>query len=164
MSQLSPPWYSYQRKVLALFGRDPEVRVRDLYEVDESNFTLFILVQTEAKAQAIRTLLPRTVEIGGATITSRIFIPVETCEVRQGKKGTDAQLVKEAFTGNPLFDRIETADRPVFAWSYCIFKKEVLQFWDDDLSNFYGLHTTLAETIARDILKEVNVQFCTGIE
>ena len=164
MSHLSPPWYSYQRKVQALFGKDPEVRVRELYEVDQCNFTLFIIVRSEKKAQAIRALLPRCVEISGITVTSRIFIPVDDCEVRAEAKTSDAQLLKDAFTGNPIFDRIEVAGRPVLSWSYCIFKKEVLQFWDDDLSNFYGLHTTLAETIAREILKEVDVQLCTGIE
>ena len=164
MAQLSPPWYSYQRKVLALFGRDPEVRVRDLYEVDERNFTLFILVRTEAKAQAIRALLPRIVEISGTTVTSKIFIPVDECEVRLEKKGSDIQIVKEAFTGNPVFDRVEPPSCGFSAWGYCIFRKEVIQFWDDDISNFYGLHTTLAETIALEILKDVDVQFCTGIE
>ena len=164
MAHLSPPWYSYQRKVLALFGKDPEVRVRDLHQVDECNFTLFILVRNEGKAQAIRALLPRIVEVGGATITSRIFIPVDECEVRLEMKGTDAQLLKEAFTGNPIFDRIETLRSDMSAWGYCIFRKEVLQFWDDDISNFYGLHTTLAETIALEILKDVDLQFCTGIE
>ena len=163
-AQLSPPWYSYQRKVLALFGRDPEVRVRDLYKVDENNFTLFIIVRTEVKAQAIRALLPRVVEVGGATITSRIFIPVDDCEVRLERKGTDIQLIKEAFTGNPIFDRVEPGPPGLSSWSFCIFRKEVIQFWDDDISNFYGLHTTLAETIALDILRDVNVQFCTGID
>ena len=165
MAQLSPPWYSYQRKVNALFGRDPQVRVRDLHQVDEYNYTLFILVQTEAKAQAIRALLPRIVEISGVTITSRIFIPVDKCEVRLERKGTDAQLINEAFTGNPIFDRVESPKcelRPT--WGFCIFKKEVIQFWDDDISNFYGLHTTLAETIALEILRDVDLQFCTGIE
>ena len=164
MTHLSPPWYSYQRKVQALFGRDPEVRVRDLYEVDERNFSLFIVVRTEKKAQAIRALLPRCVEISGITVTSRIFIPVDDCEVRLEAKANDVQLIKDAFTGNPVFDRVETAGRPMCAWNYCIFKKEVLQFWNDDLSNFYGLHTTLAETLAKEILKEVDVQFCTGME
>ena len=163
MVQLSPPWYSYQRKVLALFGGDPEVRVRDLHQEDKCNYTLFIVVRNEVKARAIRSLLPRTVEVGGATITSRIFIPVDLCEVRGSEQDSETQLLKDAFTGNPVFDRVDSQGIGNLEWSYCIFKKEVLQFWNDDLSNFYGLHTTLAETIAREILREVAVQFCTGI-
>ena len=162
--QLSPPWYSYQRKVQALFGRDPEVRIRDLYQVDDHNFTLFILVRNPNKAKAIRALLPRVVEIGNATVTSRIFIPVDECEVRVAMQASDAQLLEEAFNGNPVFDRIEALSAGLVDIGYCIFKKEVIQFWDDDLSNFYGLTSTLAETIALDILKDVTVQFCTGIE
>ena len=164
MTHLSPPWHSYQRKVMALFGKDPDVRVRDLFKVDECNYTLFIIVRSEKKAQAIRALLPRCVEISNVTVTSRIFIPVDDCEIRAGQKACDIRLLEDAFTGNPLFDRIESAGVGVFHLTYCIFKKEVLQFWDDDLSNFYGLHTTLAETIAYDILNKVAVHFCTGIE
>ena len=165
MTHLSPPWWSYQRKVKALFGSDPEVRVRDLFQEDEGNYTLFIIIRSEKKAQAIRALLPRCVEFGGTTVTSRIFIPVDECEVRVGLTGSDVQLVREAFTGNPVFDRIEETEYKGFsAFTYCIFKKEVIQFWNDDLSNFYGLHTTLAENLADDILRNVNVQFCTGIE
>ena len=164
MTHLSPPWWSYQRKVKALFGSDPEVRVRDLFQVDEGNYTLFIIIRSEKKAQAIRALLPRCVEFGGTTVTSRIFIPVDECEVRVGMQGNDIQLVEEAFTGNPIFDRVEAIGMGLFNFAYCIFKKEVIQFWDDDISNFYGLHTTLAETIALEILKDVDLQFCTGIE
>lgn len=165
MAKLSPPWYSYQRQVLALFGGDPEVRVRDLHQVDQCNYTLFILVRNEVKARAIRALLPRTVEISNAHVTTRIFIPGEQCEVEPSKQVCEAQLLEDAFTGNPLFDRIDVHGYGNIKWSYCIFKKEVLQFWNDDLSNFYGLHSTLAETIARDILtKEITVQFCTGVE
>lgn len=164
MVTLSPPWYSYQRKVLALFGSDPEVRVRDLHEVDRCNYELFIIVRNEAKARAIRSLLPRTVKISGVTVTTYIFIPVDECDVESSKHACEIQLLKDAFTGNPIFDRVEALDFGGLKLSYCIFKKEVLQFWNDDLSNFYGLHSTLAEIIAREILNEVNVQFCTGIK
>ena len=30
ITKLSPPWYEYHRKVQAMFGRDPEVHIKDL--------------------------------------------------------------------------------------------------------------------------------------
>lgn len=35
---------------------------------------------------------------------------------------------------------------------YCVFKKEVIQFWNDDISDYLGNYTTLAKDIAREIL------------
>ena len=163
--RLSPPWYSYQRQVFALFGADPQVKMRDLIQVDEANYVLGMLVCSNVKARAIRALLPRTVEISNVTVTTRVFFPIEQCEVEPSTQVCDAQLLEDAFTGNPIFHRIDAHSLeggPQIG--YCIFKKQVLQFWDDDLSNYYGVHTTLAEAIARDVLKETTVQFCTGIE
>ena len=163
--RLSPPWYSHQRKVFALFGADPQVKMRDLRQVDGYNYALDMLVCNGLKARAIRALLPRTVEISNVTVTTRVLFPIEQCEAEPSTQVCDAQLLEDAFTGNPIFDRIDV--QGMEGWpqiGYCIFKKQVLQFWDDDLSNFYGMHSTLAETIARDILKETTVQFCTGME
>ena len=164
--RLSPPWYSYQRKVFALFGSDPQVKMRDLRQVDGYNYAIDMLVCNGVKAQAIRALLPRTVEISNITVTTHVYFPIEQCEVAPSTQVCDAQLLEDAFTGNPIFDRIDAQGSPLGGMQigYCIFKKQVVQFWDDDLSNFYGLHTTLAETIARDVLKETTVQFCTGME
>ena len=164
--RLSPPWYSYQRKVFALFGSDPQVKMRDLCQVDEANYRIDMLVCNGLKAQAIRALLPRTVQISGVTVTTRVLFPMEHCEVRPSSQECDAQLLEDAFTGNPIFDRVGAHSSPFGGpqIGYCIFKKQVIQFWDDDLSNYYGLHTTLAENIARDVLKPTTVQFCTGTD
>ena len=164
--RLSPPWHSYQRKVFALFGADPQVKMRDLRQVDEANYELSMLVCNGLKAQSIRALLPRTVQISGVTVTTRVSFPIEQCEVGPPSQVCEAQLLEDAFTGNPIFDRIDAQGVPMggIQIGYCIFRKQVIQFWDDDLSNFYGVHTTLAEDIARDVLKETTVQFCTGIE
>ena len=162
--RLSPPWHTYQRKVFALFGRDPEVLVRDLVEVDECNYTLIIISSNQVKAEAISALLGRTVKISGVTITIRIFGPDSFCEVEPPKQIRDAQLLEDAFQGNPIFDRIAAHSFHNIQIVYCIFKKEVLQFWNDDLSSFYGVHSTLAEILAYEILKNVKVQFCTSIK
>jgi hypothetical protein len=46
---------------------------------------------------------------------------------------------------------------------YCIFKREVLQFWNDDIGDFWGYTSLLAEDIARDIL-HVQIGFCTEVD
>ena len=48
--------------------------------------------------------------------------------------------------------------------NYCIFKKEVIQFWNDNLSDYRGNYNGLASDIAKEILKANIVQFCISAE
>jgi len=161
--KLSPPWYTYHRKVLAMFGRDPEVTVKELGTDDEINYSYFILVSNKEKAQAIKALLINPVELGDITVTAYIFGPDENSEVGAADLD-DAELVENALKGNPIFDSIKDRQLAFFHFCYCIFKKEVIQFWNDDLGDYYGNMNCLAEDLARELFKGVLVQFCTAIE
>ena len=45
----------------------------------------------------------------------------------------------------------------------CVFAKEVVQYWNDSLSDPYGKVSTLYQDIAKDIFEDTDgVMFCTG--
>ena len=55
ITKLSPPWYEYHRKVQAMFGRDPEVHIKDLDDLGDGKFSYMILVYNKEKACLLYT-------------------------------------------------------------------------------------------------------------
>lgn len=160
--KLSPPWYTYHRKVQALFMRDPQVHMKDLAQISGGNYSYMILVDDKAKAEAIKEILPQRVEMGGITIHADILGPDE--DIVALTKKSELEIYNTAFSGNPVFEKTLSTSYGPFAASYCIFKKEVIQFWNDDLSDYQGNYNGLAADIARELLKSEHISFCTSAE
>ena len=153
---LTTPWVEYYRKVDAIFKNDPEVNI--LYNNDTKEIRIF--VNNGAKANAIDTLLPDTVKFGNVELSITV-IPSngEKLEIPRS-------LYSVAFTGNSAVERIEIVDglfnHPL---TYIIFKKEVVQYFNDDLGDYFGKRSTLYETLAQEIFNpQEGVYFCTNIE
>lgn len=153
---LTTPWVEYYRKIDAIFKNDSEVNV--LYNNDTREIRIF--VDNGAKANAIDTLLPDTVNFGNVELTINV-IPSngEKLEIPRN-------LYSVVFTGNSAVERIETVEgifsNPI---TYIIFKKEVVQYYNDDLGDYFGVRSTLYETIAQEIFNsQEGVYFCTNIE
>ena len=43
-------------------------------------------------------------------------------------------------------------------------KKEVIQFWNDDLYDYYGNYSRLASDIARELFNPSEIQYCISAE
>ena len=162
VTKLSPPWYAYHRKVRAMFGRDPEVHIKDLADLGDGKFSYMILVYNQAKAEAIKAILPQTVEMGNVTISAAILGPnedgIECC------RKPITELFEDAFSGNPIFEKAVKRTLGIMTFSYCVFKKEVIQFWNDDLSDYCGNYSGLASDIAREIFNPFDIQYCISAE
>ena len=105
--------------------------------------------------------LIQNVDFGGITLTATIFGPTED-DVRPSEK-PELELYEDAFTGNPLFEQTKVRSLAGISFEYCIFKKTVIQFWNDDLSDYYGNYNGLPTDIAKDVLRESTVQFSVSI-
>lgn len=163
ITKLSPPWYVYHRKVLAMFGKDSEIHIKDLNKINDNNFSFMILVSNKEKARAIKTILPNTVEIGSVTINVCIYGPDE--DNIEPLNESAEEIYKTAFSGNPVFEKTITKNYPLYnKISYCVFKKEVIQFWNDDLSDYCGNYSGLASEIAREIFNPSEIQYCISAE
>ena len=142
-THLSSPWITYYRKLEALFENDPNVQVK----FDEDDLVIRLYVIGTDKADALTRLLPNKVTFGNVEVTISV-IPAN------GEK-TRADLLKEAFDGNPNFAYAMTVEgvmtNPI---SYVVFKPEVCQFWNDNLHDPHGLVSDLYENIAREIFTE----------
>ena len=73
------------------------------------------------------------------------------------------ELYRKALDGNPLFSKVISLkpEGSSNAFNYVMFKKEVVQFWDDNLSDPHGNITTLAQNIAGEVLLRPEMHFST---
>lgn len=139
----SPPWVTFYNEIRQLFQEDHEVRIS--IEGEKRNVKLY--VENPFKAEAIRAILPEEKTFGDITVTVTV-IPAN-------EKASPADYYKVAFQGNPVITRFITRNDTMFAgMTYVVFRKEVVQFYDDNLADPYGNRSTLFEDIARDVFED----------
>lgn len=143
--KLSAPWTIYYREIQALFGQDPEISI----EYNEDKVEIKLYVTNFEKAEALQQLLPCE-KIFGKVILKTTIVPAnkETKLTRS--------VFQKAFNGNPAFSYVYRVDN-VFTnpIDYVVFKKEVVQYFNDDLSDIHGVKSTLYEDIARDVFGNI---------
>ena len=153
--KLSPPWINYYNELVALFGDDPDIK---LY-FDEESYTVKMFVDSDIKADALSKLLPEEKTFGNVVVKIEI-VPANS------EDESPITLLRRAFAGNPVIDDIQTLESPIFGEvSYVVFKNGVVQYFNDDISDLYGLRSTLYQELAKDVFKDSNlagVYFCTA--
>lgn len=149
--KMSPPWVIYFRKIEALFGKDPAIKVK----FDEENRIIKIYVDNTEKAEAIEKLLPSQKTFGNILVRTQV-IPANNL------KGSRFSLLQEAFKGNPIVSFFETVPMQTNNINFMVFKKEVVQYFIDDLGDYHGLCSTLYQDIAKEVFGgEGGIYFCT---
>ena len=159
---IESPWCTYRKKVNALFERDPEVIVGEVYEPDNgrTDYAFDIEVRNHEKFLALDRVLVKQKEFGNVTMAITLFD-------EENLKGEDdcIALYKEVFKGNPILrDVKEVVDFAGTRLGFVRFQPEVIQFHDDDTSDYSGNWNGLAEDIAREIFAGGyrGVSFCTA--
>lgn len=151
----SAPWVTYYREVDELFKKDKEVFV----VLDEENVELKIYVNNQSKASAIQYLLPTEKEFGNVILKIEV-IPANGMKMRNVDEASILDIACEAFRDNDAVYTV-TGVRSMFDLIYVIFRKEVVQYFDDNLGDINGNCSTLYEVIARDVFRDVGVKYCT---
>lgn len=173
---LSAPWVLYYHEVKAMFEKDYEVTV--IYDDSEENKPeLKIYVDTEyaKKAEAIEKLLPASVRFGTVGMGISV-IPINT-GLRFSKSGkyyggkrlfnkdldSPIDIFYAAFNNNCALINVDVItgvfSNPIY---YVTFRKEVVQYFTDDLSDPNGIRSTLYQEIAKEIFKPIEgVYYCT---
>ena len=140
---ISSPWVGYARKLYMLFGQDPEINI--LYDNDGPEVRLY--VNNSEKAEALTKVLPAVKSLGNVEL--KITIIPDNIE------DTPIDIFRKVFSGNPILADIITDDNPTqIGFSHVLFKKEVIQYFNDCLNDPMGLETTLYEDLARDIFED----------
>lgn len=157
---IQSPWVTTYNKIKALFERDDDLTISPLSEDEGGVYTFSISSANETKINAIEKILANNYEFGNVTLNIKFIVD------DAGKEGITAADLKNAFTGNNVVSKIETIPNPFGSTqTFVMFNKEVIQFYNDDISDRYGNYNGLAEDIARELFNETDasISYCTDI-
>lgn len=143
--KLSPPWITFYHEVEALFAEDSDVLVL----FDEDDLTVRLIVTDEEKAKALDAIMLHNVTFGNVTIT----VTVKYSEPNEDKFAAKVRTFRKAFANNPAVTDILVAGNPIISQAgFVMFKKEVVQFFNDDLGDPFGRKSMLFQDIAEDVM------------
>ena len=161
--KLSSPWVEHYRKIEAMFKNDSDVKV--IFNENDMEVRLYVDNRT-SKANAIEELLVSPVEFGNVTLNITV-IPANEATYKvdfKASKNPACTVLHEAFRGNTAWTGIEECKLGPSVFTYVMFKKEVVQYFNDSLNHPEGIHSTLYQEIAKDIFKSLDgVFYCTEI-
>ena len=159
---LEAPWNTYRKMINALFEYDPEIEVGDIVSapgVESADYNIAIKVRNHRKFEALQKLLPDRKVFGSVTVAIYIYdMP--------NNKRNDIDILKDLFRDNPIVSNYEKIKLPDGSErDFVCFRPEVIQFFDDDISDCYGNYNGLTEDIARAVFgdRAGDVSFSTGM-
>ena len=160
---LSSPWVVYYRKLSAFFKEDSEVRIT--YDEIEQEIKLY--VDNAEKAVALEKLLPHEQNFGNVTLYITVVPANKTTfdSVKVAYSTSSSDIIQicfnnKAVVGVKVVDGIMT-NRITFV----IFKKEVVQYFTDNIGDYHGICSTLYQDLAKEIFGNIDgVFFCTDNE
>lgn len=142
------PWENFYKEIQIMFEDDIDIDVVILDNVK----TVKLYVDVASKAEALQELLPTEKSFVDVTVKIIVIPP---------NNQTKADVFTRAFEGNPIFKVAAEAKD----FNYVFFRKEVVQYWNDNMGDGHGITSTLYQNIARDVFGEIpGVFYCTSTE
>lgn len=141
---LSAPWYTYAKKIKAFFAYDDDVTVGDLEKLRNGHYSLTITVKDPTKAYALEKLVKPDTVFGD----THVFVDVAL----DGVEGAEG-IIRAAFKGHLAVSDVATKETQGGKALYLRFLAEIVQFFDDDLSDYSGNFTELIHKVAADIIE-----------
>lgn len=165
-TKLVSPWDEYYNKMMAFFKEDPYVTV--LYDDNEEKH-IKLLVNEPFKAEALFWLIKNELDFGGVklfvSVMSANDVPQDVTSYFKRMSVCDDYDIRymHALNDNDLYAYIKTIKGMMGSDAvYVVFKKKVIQYYNDNIGDLNGMKSTLAENIARDIfVPHSGVFFCT---
>ncbi|WP_232361964.1 hypothetical protein, partial [Bacillus thuringiensis] len=157
-AQLSPPWITYFNELKNSIGADPTVTVGPLIPVG-GNYIILVHALSNEKARALATFLKSFVQFGNVSVTVIVTnneneivnpfpCPLDAFEI--------AHLFQVALENNPYFEQVVV--QPQFPGGpnvvFPVFTAEVIQFFNDDISNLCQTFTGVAANVFRDVMND----------
>ena len=161
--KLSPPWYTLQQKFQNIFGCDPAVTVKDLDTSQDPKMVVPIIVDDKKKGTALRTFIRASFPMGNIVVTTEVKNSKgeswQPLTIKDEKQLCDAII--DAFRGNTLFVEAKPAEPlPGFPTRVgLIMAKVVVQFFNDDLTDYYNNFNGVAAEVMGDL---INMSFLDG--
>ena len=170
--KLSPPWYKLRGMFENTFGCDPHVTIGEL-DTSTIPYRLPIIVDDEQKGTSLRTII-------------RTYFPCDNISVvidvkNKSRKSWETIVIQDsahlqkvftsALTNNPLFVKSVVIPPDPGSFNFynvaVIFTRSVVQFFNDDLSEYYHNYNKVAADVFADLVKmefEKNLHVQRGTE
>jgi hypothetical protein len=144
---LLPPWFLLQAQLNATLNADPCVHVDELTG-DSHKMEIQINVCDYNKAEALSAFVKKNYDYGNITLAINVLSPDLMPVTATAPRNLDETvgLLKRAFTGNKYFVTAGTVEE-VPDVAFIEFKPDVVQFYSDDISDWY-LNTNLVASQA----------------
>jgi len=161
--KLSPPWYTYNNEIKALFELDPDIEVGDIYEVNNENFKVAMNICTTnpEKFLALNKVVKPVVEFGNVNLHVIIQDTSESSD-----KNPYIEIYSKLFESNPRVKDLKLCkDFADQEHLFVEFEPEVIQFYNDNINDFYGNYNGLAQDIAQKLFVDSTnpfIHFCTA--
>ena len=158
--KLSTPWDTWHKKIKALFELDPEINVGEIIESedDDLDYCFDIEVKNHEKYIALDRVLPNVKTFGNVVVGINMFD-------EENNEDEGYNIYQQIFSGNPIVKDIKDATDPTGTHHVFVrFMPEVVQFFNDDISDYSGNWSGLAADIAEEIFDNDyrGVFFCTA--
>lgn len=168
--QLSPPQYLLFEKIKNSIGTDPSLCIKPIYE-KKGIYYIDIITDFEYTAMGLATILIPEYDYGNIKVKVRVFWKCECTQIcpTECLKGNSLKIAKKlietALKCNPYYlasiDKPE--DSPITVGDIIIiFRKKVIQFFSDDISDFFQYSNFVAQDIFSSIL--VDSVFCDKVK
>ncbi|HEY0068534.1 MAG TPA: hypothetical protein VGE04_01045 [Chloroflexia bacterium] len=152
---LSPPWNTLWSKINSTIGADPSFKVQPLQDDGNGSYSVVITSQGGGSdPAALSAILTKSYTMGNITVrvnvqyTQQIVINVNSPE-------SLAQAVRLGLRSNPYFvEAILTKPTPFYSQPsvVAVFTKSVIQFFNDDLSDYYHNFNGVTADVFHDVL------------
>jgi len=155
---LQSPWVTTYNKIKALFERDDDLEITGITNDGEGVYTFSIISANSTKLNSIERILKNEFVFGNVKLVVKFVYENKVDAVT-------AADFKNAFNGNNVLRKVETVDTVLANdVNYVIFSKEIVQFFNDDIGDYFGNYNGLFEDIARECFKEeIRANYCTDI-
>jgi hypothetical protein len=152
---ISAPWVTYFKEVYNLFANDANVTV-DPQLTDDGNgkYHFNITSDNQKKLAALRKVLKTEIVMGNITLKINLNYTGDT------EPATLEDWVN-AFEGNPYFATTATSEAPGLDFGYAIFERDIITFFNDDLTDYCGNAHKVVADVVRDVTKESSIIPCT---
>ena len=160
---LVSPWIEYYHKMKAMFEDDSRIRI----VFDDDAMELRFYAETDYLLDTLEKLIPSGKIWGDVTLTNVIIPPNDkNLRITHCKEQSPSDLFTELFYNNPHFLDVFYINTILSnGITYVVFKKEVIQYYSDNLSDAHGVTSVLMEDLARELLNTPDgVFYCTDVK
>ena len=154
---LSAPWHTYRNMLAHMFSLDEDITVGNITGEGDALSLRIDVLNNRGKCEALNQLLKKTVAFGSVTLTISV-------ENSFSNSDSAADIAKTALAYNRLVkDIVVKKDMTGTDHTFVVFYPEVIQFFNDDLTDYCGNFNALAEDVAREIFNtDICANYCTA--